>query len=82
MNPLHTILETNEDDLKDQIEKTFKKIFGIPPELENYQGSVIFDSYGETFSLDHEGNLLWYKNEEWNIITNLEEAKKLWKTSR
>lgn len=77
MNKLHEILQQTET-IEEQITKTFKKIFGIPPELENYNGTTTFHSHGETFAIDHEQNLLWHLNNQWNTIKNLEEAKQLW----
>jgi len=80
MNKLYEVLETEPLVSLEQFEKSFKKIFGIPAEVENYEEGVFFTSHGEQFSLDYEGTLLWYHNKKWRTITSLEQARELWRS--
>jgi hypothetical protein len=80
MNKLHEILETQPSQTLEQFERSFRKVFGIPAETENYDGGVYFTSHGEKFSIDHEGTLLWYLNKKWRTITSLEQARTLWQS--
>jgi hypothetical protein len=81
MNKLHTLLEIEPSQTQEQFEKSFKKVFGIPAEIENPDPqSIIFKTHEETFSLDWEGTLLWYLNEKWETVENIDKARQLWKT--
>jgi hypothetical protein len=79
MNKLHEILQAPQTQAKDQFEKAFKRVFGIPAEIEEDDNSVIFTSHGEKFALDFEGTLLWYLHKTWHRVENLEGARKLWR---
>ena len=78
MNKLHEVLNNNPSQTRELFEKTFKKIFGIPAEIEDDDNNIIFTSHGEKFSLDYEGTLLWYRHKAWYKINSLEEARQLW----
>jgi len=81
MNKLHTLLEVEPSQTQEQFEKLFKKVFGIPAEIEDPDPqSIIFKVYDEKFSIDFEGALLWYLNEKWERIDNIDQARTLWKT--
>jgi hypothetical protein len=81
MNKLHTLLEIEPSQTQEQFEKLFKKVFGIPAEIEDPDPqSIIFKVYDEKFSIDFEGALLWYLNEKWERIDNIDQARTLWKT--
>lgn len=80
MNKLHEVLEREETQTLEQFEKSFRKVFGIPAEVEDYDGSIFFNSHGEKFSIDHEGTLLWHINGGWKTVQNLQQAKKLWRS--
>jgi hypothetical protein len=83
MNKLHTLLDIEPSQTQDQFEKSFKKVFGIPAEIENPEPqSIIFNVYDEKFSIDWEGTLLWYLNQEWHSVPNIDEARQLWKTKK
>lgn len=80
MNKLHTLLEIEPSQTQEQFEKSFKKVFGLPAEIEDPDpNSIIFNAYGEKFSIDWEGNLLWYLDNKWQTVPNIEEARSLWK---
>jgi hypothetical protein len=79
-NKLHQVLNTIPSQVLDQFEKAYKKIFGIPAELEDHDGSIIFNTHGEKFSLDYEGTLLWYRKDKWHRINDLEGARRLWQS--
>lgn len=82
MNRLQEVLETEPSYLSDQFEKTFKKVFGIPAQVIEYDGGNIFKAYEETFSIDHEGTLLWNINNKWETVYNIDEARQLWKNQK
>lgn len=77
MTKLEEVLNYQEDVFKDSFEKCFKKIFGIPAEIEARENNI-FQCYNHHFSLDHEGNLVWKYNNTWQTILSLYEAKQLW----
>jgi hypothetical protein len=82
MNKLHTLLETEPTPTKDQFEKSFRKVFGIPAELNEHDGGIIFTVHEEQFSIDFENNLLWYLNNNWEQVDTIEEARELWKNKK
>jgi len=82
MNKLYTLLETEPTPTQDQFEKTFKKVFGIPAELNGHDGGIIFTTHEEQFSIDFENNLLWYLNNQWERVENIQQARELWKTKK
>ena len=82
MNKLHELLNTPETPTRDAFEKAYRKTFGIPAELEEYDGSIFFKTHDELFSIDFEGTLLWYLNKHWHRVNDLEEARQLWKMTR
>ncbi len=83
MNKLHTLLEIEPSQTQEQFEKLFKKVFGIPAEIQDPDPqSIIFKVYDEKFSIDFEGNLLWYLNEKWERIDNIDQARALWKKNQ
>jgi hypothetical protein len=80
MNKLHTLLEIEPSQTQDQFEKSFKKVFGIPAEIEDPDPqSIIFETHQEKFSIDWEGTLLWYLNGQWETVENIDKARQLWK---
>jgi hypothetical protein len=83
MNKLRTLLEIEPSQTQEQFEKSFRKVFGIPAEIQDPEPqSIIFKTYEEKFSIDWEGNLLWYLNNTWEPVATLEEARHLWKTKK
>jgi hypothetical protein len=82
LNKLHQLLDTVETPTRDAFEKAYRKTFGIPAELQDYDGSIIFKTHDELFSIDFENNLLWYINNTWEPVATLEEARHLWKTKK
>lgn len=83
MNKLHTLLEIEPSLTQEQFEKSFKRVFGIPAEIQNPDPqSIIFTSHDEKFSIDWEGTLLWYLNEEWEIVENIDKARELWRKNQ
>ena len=83
MNKLHTLLEIEPSQTMDQFEKSFKKVFGIPAEIDDPDPqSIIFKTYDEKFSIDFEGTLLWYLNNEWQRVENIDQARDLWKKNQ
>lgn len=79
-NKLQELLETEPDYQVENFQKLFKKVFGISAEIEDHDGGSTYNVYGETFSTDYEGTLLWYLNDRWNTVYNIDEARELWKT--
>lgn len=83
MNKLHTLLENEPSLTQEQFEKSFKRVFGIPAEIQNPDPqSIIFQVYDEKFSIDWEGTLLWYLNEKWEIVNDIDTARELWKKNQ
>jgi len=83
MNKLHTVLEIEPSQTQEQFEKSFRKVFGIPAEIQDPDPqSIIFKTYDEKFSIDWEGNLLWYLNQQWVTVENIDHARELWKTKK
>ena len=80
MNKLHTLLELKPSHTQEQFEKSFKKVFGIPADIQDPDPqSIIFKAYDEKFSIDFEGTLLWYLNNKWERVENVDQARELWK---
>jgi hypothetical protein len=83
MNKLHTLLEVPPINIQEQFEKAFKKVFGIPAEIQEYDlEKMIFQAHEETFSIDWEGALLWELNKKWERIDNIDQARDLWKKKK
>jgi len=83
MNKLHTLLEIEPSQTQEQFEKAFKKVFGIPAEIEDPDPqSIIFNTHQEKFSIDFEGTLLWYLNNTWERVESIDKARTLWKTKK
>jgi len=81
MNKLTELLNDQQDTRKEAFDKSFRKVFGIPAEI-NHDKTIgtIYNVYDQTFSLDAEGTLLWYLNDTWHRITTLEEARQKWRS--
>lgn len=83
MNKLHTLLEFEPSHTQEQFEKAFKKVFGIPADIQDPDPqSIIFKSYDEKFSIDFEGTLLWYLDKKWERVDSIEKARELWKKKK
>lgn len=80
VNKLQELLETEPSYETENFQKLFKKVFGIPANVTEHDGGNTYNVYGETFSTDYEGTLLWYLNSRWNTVYNIDEARQLWKT--
>ena len=83
MNKLHTLLEIEPSQTMEQFEKSFKKVFGIPADIQDPDPqSILFNAYDERFSIDFEGTLLWYLNNKWERVENIDQARDLWKKNQ
>lgn len=81
-NKLQELLETEPFYETENFQKLFKKVFGITADTTEHDGGNTYTVYGETFSTDYEGTLLWYLNNKWNTVYNIDEARQLWKTKK
>jgi hypothetical protein len=82
INKLHEVLETEPSYEIENFQKLFRKVFGIPADVTQHDGGNTYSVYGETFSTDYEGTLLWNIQGEWRTVYNIDEARELWKTKK